>query len=569
MTDTRSPNKSPWREAKPRRISETDSNVTRRPENLRLSNQTRKKVYDRPIEEDALNDLCGQVAKIGVEKSWTPTGTFGSEFRCEVNLDCEEKDNMNKHFTTRLQCITGMAHYETFSLEELRLLDFLATRMMVVDNLETEETEIITERLRRISSKNSSFEECVAKPTKRKSLWTTTGTGSEKFAPVNDSSMLDDDNSGMIEEVTIRLQSISGMETYQNKSFEELRLEDYLLGLDQKNAPVCDSGRNNDLPERDYSGKSYRASEEELKEIKIKLGEDVVVFVKYHGNEVKTKGKVKFIGRSPAKVFGKLVAGVELEKPVGESNGYFDGIKLFTTPPNHAAIVPIRKVVPMEVFTDCGMDSESSDDEVGGEKNQQQAAIPHFWKKMSRNKYYLKAPLHPKSHEYRITAHKFTSTGGRDNIIKIERIQNEFLYKQYIAKKAEVTKKMERSGKLVERKLFHGTDEDEKIILHGFDRSFAGKNATVYGRGVYFAATARYSDSYALPNINGHRRVFLADVITGYYCQGNSSYISPPVRQSGMKNDLFDSVVNDVQNPNIFVIFKDASAYPTHLITYQ
>ena len=37
--------------------------------------------------------------------------------------------------------------------------------------------------------------------------------------------------------------------------------------------------------------------------------------------------------------------------------------------------------------------------------------------------------------------------------------------------------------------LFHGTDQDTvpKIYQQGFNRSFCGKNATMYGKGVYFA----------------------------------------------------------------------------------
>ena len=43
--------------------------------------------------------------------------------------------------------------------------------------------------------------------------------------------------------------------------------------------------------------------------------------------------------------------------------------------------------------------------------------------------------------------------------------------------------------------LFHGTDEGTvpKITSMGFNRSFCGKNATLYGKGVYFARDASYS----------------------------------------------------------------------------
>lgn len=63
--------------------------------------------------------------------------------------------------------------------------------------------------------------------------------------------------------------------------------------------------------------------------------------------------------------------------------------------------------------------------------------------------------------------------------------------------------------------------------------------------------------------------MFLADVITGDYILGSSTLVAPPAKTGGMKNDLYDSMVNKMANPEIFVIFKDASAYPTYLITYK
>ena len=41
-------------------------------------------------------------------------------------------------------------------------------------------------------------------------------------------------------------------------------------------------------------------------------------------------------------------------------------------------------------------------------------------------------------------------------------------------------------------RLFHGCGPDvvDKILQQGFNRSFCGKNATFYGKGVYFARDA-------------------------------------------------------------------------------
>ena len=80
-------------------------------------------------------------------------------------------------------------------------------------------------------------------------------------------------------------------------------------------------------------------------------------------------------------------------------------------------------------------------------------------------------------------------------VLSVERVQNETLWRTYAAKKETMRA---RSGATVdecERLLFHGTDEDTapKIVAQGFNRSFCGKNATMYGKGVYFAKEAEYS----------------------------------------------------------------------------
>jgi len=61
--------------------------------------------------------------------------------------------------------------------------------------------------------------------------------------------------------------------------------------------------------------------------------------------------------------------------------------------------------------------------------------------------------------------------------------------------------------------------------------------------------------------------MFLARVLTGDYCKGNSSLKAPPVKDT-RNNRLYDSVVDDVTNPSIFVVFKDSSVYPSYLITF-
>uniref|UniRef100_UPI00398F1126 protein mono-ADP-ribosyltransferase PARP10 n=1 Tax=Pristiophorus japonicus TaxID=55135 RepID=UPI00398F1126 len=154
-------------------------------------------------------------------------------------------------------------------------------------------------------------------------------------------------------------------------------------------------------------------------------------------------------------------------------------------------------------------------------------------------------------------------------IIKVEKVNNPLLYQQYLLKKAS----MVTTQPDVERVLYHGTTEEsaKEIYVHGFNRSFCGKNATVYGQGVYFAVNASLSvqNQYTPPNANGHKSVLVAKVLTGAYTNGAFEMKTPPLKENGEMPLRYDSVVDDCKNPKIFVIFNDTQAYPQYLITCQ
>jgi len=86
---------------------------------------------------------------------------------------------------------------------------------------------------------------------------------------------------------------------------------------------------------------------------------------------------------------------------------------------------------------------------------------------------------------------------------------------------------------------------------------------------VYFAWNAGYSarDFYSPRDTHGCKYIFLARVLTGEFTTGDPSYITPPPKTpNGL--DLYDSVVDKMNDPMIFVIFTDAQAYPDYLITF-
>ena len=101
--------------------------------------------------------------------------------------------------------------------------------------------------------------------------------------------------------------------------------------------------------------------------------------------------------------------------------------------------------------------------------------------------------------------------------------------------------------------------------------AFHSLTATACGRGVYFAKDAQYSarDIYSPPDRNGHKHMYLAKVLTGVYTKGSSDMREPPAKDRTNEAAKFDSTVDDVNDPHIFVVFFDGQAYPEYLITFH
>lgn len=89
--------------------------------------------------------------------------------------------------------------------------------------------------------------------------------------------------------------------------------------------------------------------------------------------------------------------------------------------------------------------------------------------------------------------------------------------------------------------------------------------ATAYGRGVYFAKDAKYSEGYCQ---GSPLQMFQVLVLVGDYAVGSSSLMTPPTRPNSAV-DLLDSTVDKVGRPKIYVTYHDAQAYPEYLITFQ
>uniref|UniRef100_A0A3B3CCN9 Poly [ADP-ribose] polymerase n=1 Tax=Oryzias melastigma TaxID=30732 RepID=A0A3B3CCN9_ORYME len=176
------------------------------------------------------------------------------------------------------------------------------------------------------------------------------------------------------------------------------------------------------------------------------------------------------------------------------------------------------------------------------------------------------------SKEYKLVKEAFKMT-ARQTVIKIERLQNIHLRRAYEAQKKHIAFKNATLGGESENTLFHGTSHENcnSIMNNGFNRSFAGQNATAYGEGTYFAVNASYSaqSTYSKPGADGSQLMFVVRVLTGVYAQGQKGMKVPPLRNAQQPNERFDSVVDDINNPSMYVVFHDDQAYPDYLITFK
>ena len=187
-----------------------------------------------------------------------------------------------------------------------------------------------------------------------------------------------------------------------------------------------------------------------------------------------------------------------------------------------------------------------------------------------------------KSEEYKEISQFFIDSveSNKFTVVRIQRIQSSELWRSYAVKRdALQTRNAKRSSRLVnntnfdgqeQKWLFHATDPGTipKIVSQGFNRSFAGRNGTRYGKGSYFARDASYSLKYADIDSLGIRRMFLCRVAVGDWCKGHKDQLTPDAKP-GSVHEFFDSTVDNVTNPSKFVVYHDAQAYPEYLISFR
>ena len=165
----------------------------------------------------------------------------------------------------------------------------------------------------------------------------------------------------------------------------------------------------------------------------------------------------------------------------------------------------------------------------------------------------------------------FKETLTEAKIHSIERVQNLVSYTKYQTNKELLMNKYDKTFE-IEQYLFHGTSQTNPKDLieweEGFDLKYSREG--MWGRGMYFAKKASYSDYYAYHSHHKSftKQMFLAKVLVGnsILLPSNSKLSIPPINEE--TKERYDSIKGETNNWDVYIVYDNGRSYPEYLINY-
>ena len=194
------------------------------------------------------------------------------------------------------------------------------------------------------------------------------------------------------------------------------------------------------------------------------------------------------------------------------------------------------------------------------------SGLPEHWQANDADKHVQLFDVAKSSAEYK-EVHDICGPAfvRRYEISRLQRIQNPALWAGYRVQR-------EHTKEPNEIWAVHGSvlDSLDNISANGFNRSYNGKNATLYGKGTYFAKIGNFTYScsplYAAPSTDGTQSIILAKVVEGKSTLGTPDMVVPPYIDAATRL-RYDSTTDP--NGTILVTYNDYQAYPAYFITFK
>ena len=160
-------------------------------------------------------------------------------------------------------------------------------------------------------------------------------------------------------------------------------------------------------------------------------------------------------------------------------------------------------------------------------------------------------------------------------IVKLERIQNKWLWERYSFSKKQMYKK--NKGCVNEKHLFHGTrtTPPEKVFRSEKGVDFRFSREGLWGMGSYFAVNASYSDKYSHHTTALEKQMLICKVLTGdnyNATKTDGTLRQPPLKpvptHGSFEEERYDSVKGNTKGSYVYVVYDHEKMYPAYLVTY-